>query len=360
MIGHWVRIGYENEQVVERMGTFSRRGGIIDVSSPAHALPVRIELFGNVADSIRTFDPGTQRSGASINSVTIAPMDVTEEIRDQKLEIDDAQSQTTNLKSQISNLQSLIDYLPDNALLIIDDEEELRNTWRGLEQRAQRERETLLQSLEAEGKETLAEKSFRISRGITSRIPLRKQMCLVLGQPDDGMLSAHPLAGQFKQPPHFAGQLTPLLEYLKTTIGNRDAAAQQSLVIVSRQSARLAELWSERNSALAAEPALDEQPQGGLRFVVGALPSGVVMETGNNLILLTDAEIYGNVRPEWFMRGRARKAAPEKAFADWQIGDAVVHEDYGIGIYRGLVKLTVDRRPPQVVNHSRPSVISLA
>jgi transcription-repair coupling factor (superfamily II helicase) len=352
MIGHWVRMGYENEQVVDRVGTFSRRGGIIDVWSPAHPSPVRIELFGNVADSIRTFDPGTQRSGAALNSVTIAPMDVTEEIRDQKLEIEDTQS--PSLPSPIAHLQSLIDYLPDNALLIIDDEEELRNTWHGLEERAQRERETMLQSLEAEGQALQAEASLPYLTWDQFKGFIEKVNVLVLGQPDDGMLSAHPLAGQFKQPPHFAGQLTPLLDYLKATLSNRDAASRQSIVIVSRQSARLSELWSERNSALAAAPALDEQPQGGLHFVVGALPSGFVFGAdderqttdinGNppsSIILLTDAEIYGNVRPEWFMRGRARKAAPERAFADWQAGDAVVHEDYGIGIYRGLVKLTV-------------------
>ncbi len=115
MIGHWVRIGYENEQVVERVGTFSRRGGIIDVWSPAHSSPVRIELFGNIADSIRAFDPGTQRSGASLNSATIAPMDVTEEIRDQRLGIGESQEiadqRSANLNSQFSNLNSLIDYL---------------------------------------------------------------------------------------------------------------------------------------------------------------------------------------------------------------------------------------------------------
>jgi transcription-repair coupling factor (superfamily II helicase) len=348
MIGHWVRMGYENEQVVERVGTFSRRGGIIDVWSPAHPSPVRIELFGNVADSIRTFDPGTQRSGASLKSVTIAPMDVTEEIRDLKLEIDDAQTAIRNPKSEIQNLQSLISYLPANALLVIDDEEELCNAWLGLEERAQRERETLMQSLEADGRQT-AQEALPYLTWEQFKASIENANVLVLGQPDDGLLSAHPLATQFKQPPHFAGQLTPLLDYLKTS--NSDDA-RPALVVVSRQSARLAELWSERNSALAAEPALDDMPQAGLHFVVGALPSGFVMATDANpqsaianLILLTDAEIYGNVRPEWFMRGRARKAAPEKAFADWQIGDAVVHEDYGVGVYRGLVKLTVTESP---------------
>ncbi len=347
MIGHWVRMGYENEQVVERVGTFSRRGGIIDVWSPAHPSPVRIELFGNVADSIRTFDPGTQRSGATLANVTISPMDVVGQTRDASVEIADAQPETSHLKSGIDTLESLIGYLPQNALLVIDDEEELRNAWLGLEERAQRERETLQQSLEAEGSQAPASDGLPYLTWEQFKASISAAHVLVLGQPDDGLLSAHPLASQFKQPPHFAGQLTPLLEYIKTTRSS-DEAAGPSLVVVSRQSARLAELWSERNSALAANASLDEAPQGGLHFIAGALPTGFVMATdanpqseAPNLILLTDAEIYGNVRPEWFMRGRTRKAAPEKAFADWQIGDAVVHEDYGIGIYRGLVKLTV-------------------
>jgi transcription-repair coupling factor (superfamily II helicase) len=346
MIRHWVRIGYENEQVVERVGTFSRRGGIIDVWSPAHSSPVRIELFGNVADSIRYFDPGTQRSGQSLNSVTIAPMDMANG-RESRAEGEESatDARIASLEVAASALHSLIEFLPENALLIIDDEEELRNTWHGMEERAQRERETLLQSLEAEGKASPAEEGLPYLTWDQFKASIEKTNVLVLGQPDDGMLSAQPLAGQFKQPPHFAGQLTPLLEYLKTSVGDRDKGSRQSIIVVSRQSARLAELWSERNSALAAEPALDEQPEGGLHFVVGALPTGFMLESEQNLILLTDAEIYGNVRPEWFMRGRARKAAPEKAFADWQIGDAVVHEDYGIGIYRGLVKLTVAPTP---------------
>jgi transcription-repair coupling factor (superfamily II helicase) len=113
--------------------------------------------------------------------------------------------------------------------------------------------------------------------------------------------------------------------------------------VVSRQAARLAELWSERYPAIAAQTDLDEPPAGALTFVSAALPAGFIWDAaGAKVVLLTDAEIYGYVRPEWFLRTRARKSAPEQAFADWQPGDAVVHEDYGIGLYRGLVRLTVN------------------
>jgi len=345
MLNHWVRIGYENEQVVERLGTFSRRGGIIDVWSPAHELPVRIELFGNVADSIRYFDPGTQRSGQSLKEATITPMDVS------------ASSRVG--EPEANGLASLITYLSSEALLIVDDEEELRDAWHALEAKANRERETLLAPDDgSEPHPAGARQTSPATPYITwEQFEQAKTRVnsFALGQALEQSLSAHPLAAQFTQPPHFAGQLSPLLDYLKTTLSPQEAS-----VVVSRQSARLADLWRERHSALAAQTDLIEPPPPGLTFVTGALPAGFVWNGDQGpssgpvadgghaalVVLLTDAEIYGQVRPEWFLRGRARKAAPEKAFSDWQAGDAVVHEDYGVGIFRGLVKLTVNTGTP--------------
>ncbi len=338
MLNHWVSIGYETEQVVDRVGTFSRRGGIVDVWSPAHLLPVRIELFGNVADSIRYFDPGTQRSSAPLKEVTVTPMDLL----------------LSPSGREVGGEGSLLDYLAKDALLILDDEVELRDAWRTLEEKAQRERETAtaIDDSGARGRAPLPNMPYITWEQFVAA-KARVGDVIALGQAIEQSLSLHPLAQHFSQPPHFAGQLSPLLDYIKTQRGGgaeeqgRDEKAPHlstpasSLTIVSRQSARLAEVWSERNSAIAAQADLDELPHGSLAFVVGALPAGFVWKDETSLTLLTDAEIYGQVRPEWFLRGRARKAAPEKAFSDWQMGDAVVHEDYGVGIYRGLVKLTV-------------------
>lgn len=358
MIGHWVSIGYESEPVVERVGAFSRRGGIIDVWSPAHPLPVRIELFGNVADSLRYFDPGTQRSGQPLDRVIITPLDIPP--------ADDAP-------------HSLVDYLAPGAWLILDDEDELHDAWRGLEEKAQREREMMTGQPEGIGEAVSLPRYVTWDAFTTTCANAR---VLTLGQGEAARLGAHPLARAFGQPPHFAGQITPLLEYLRAQTGaeasrqaSEGASEQRSasvppttsaLVVVSRQARRLAELWSERYWPIAAHTSLDDPPPGGLIFVGGALPAGFIFSiereghdaheasqaegraalAASRLILLTDAEIYGYVRPEWFLRSRARKAAPEKAFADWQPGDAVVHEDYGIGLYRGLVKLTVNTGTP--------------
>jgi transcription-repair coupling factor (superfamily II helicase) len=67
------RLGYQSVPVVEDQGTFAIRGGIVDVWSPAHDRPVRVELFGDTIESLRFFNPETQRSEDATDSFTIIP-----------------------------------------------------------------------------------------------------------------------------------------------------------------------------------------------------------------------------------------------------------------------------------------------
>ena len=67
------RLGYQSVPVVEDEGTFAVRGGIVDIYSPAHERPVRVELFGDTIESIRFFDPETQRSEGNTDSFTVIP-----------------------------------------------------------------------------------------------------------------------------------------------------------------------------------------------------------------------------------------------------------------------------------------------
>ncbi len=330
MLRHWVSIGYEPDAVVERVGAFSRRGGIIDVWSPAHILPLRIELFGNQIDSIRFFDPSTQRSGTTLSHARITPLDL----------------------QRAGESALLLDHLRNDALLILDDEAELLDAWTAFEEKAARERETL----EATLRDVTVETEIKINPAINAAAPAAHFIAwptftaaasarkhIVLGQPADGMFEAVPgsLAHTFQTPPHFASQLPAAQDYLA-------AHQDQPLIVISRQAARMAEMWSEKYSARAAQESLDEIPSDGITFVVAALPGGFLLHTSGRhaaFTVLTDAELFGQSKPESFTRSRARKAAPEKAFADWRPGDAVVHEDYGVGIFRGLVSLTVGGAP---------------
>ena len=331
LVAHWVSIGYESEQVVERLGTFSRRGGIIDIWSPAHALPVRIELFGNQIDSIRYFDPGTQRSGERVDVVRLTPLEAKYEVEGKKDELSAARI-SLHPSSFILH-PSILDHLAKNVLIIIDDEDELAASWESLESKAQREYETIARStgVDADDDDPSDDEpteAAMLNDQTKPYIPwcdfanqLNLRYSVTLGQAlEEEALSVHPFASHFSAAPHFAGQLPPLLEYLGTQIDDRRLTSddrsgdQSSIIIVSRQAARLAEVWSEKHSSLAASTDMDDPPQGQLNFVVGALPEGFIFKNEevrrqneeknavgkspfftlpSSFSILTDAEIFG-------------------------------------------------------------------
>ena len=73
LTSRWVQSGYEPVQVVEEPGTFARRGGIVDIWPPNLSHPVRIDLFGDEVETLRAFDPATQRSERQLQRVLIGP-----------------------------------------------------------------------------------------------------------------------------------------------------------------------------------------------------------------------------------------------------------------------------------------------
>lgn len=71
---HLARVGYERLETVDSPGEFAVRGGIVDVFSPEAAAPVRLEFFGDTLESMREFDPETQRSSRTLERVTLLPL----------------------------------------------------------------------------------------------------------------------------------------------------------------------------------------------------------------------------------------------------------------------------------------------
>ena len=69
----WVDLGYQPADTVLEPGQFSHRGGILDVWTPAEPDPVRLEFFGDEIDTIRSFNPGTQRTTRSLKDLLVTP-----------------------------------------------------------------------------------------------------------------------------------------------------------------------------------------------------------------------------------------------------------------------------------------------
>jgi len=357
----WLGLGYEPVSVVETTGQFSHRGGILDIFPPADPLPVRIELFGNQIDSLRRFDPATQRSQDRVESITVTPARealprhgpcVAAQVAAQLAQHQPA-DERAELEAHYEGLASaapfpgiefylpyfythpatLLDYLPPRTLVVLDDPQEIADVWGSLEEEA-----VDLRTAAEEGEVLPPEYPLPyVTWGEWSeQLADRSVLALGHGEEETG---SH-LGDCFVPGSHFGGQLKILLGHIYTT-----QSQGGQVVVVSQQARRLAELWGAEygyDSGLPVE-GLHQPTQASLTFVQGSLEEGWVMrgiDLGQPfaaLHLVTDAEIFGWRRPEPRRPIRRRKVAPEAYFADLMPGDFVVHVEYGIGIFRGLV-----------------------
>ncbi len=408
LLESWVGAGYTSETIVVEPGQFSRRGGIVDVWPPADRTPARIELFGDEVEHLRRFDPSTQRSGDGIDGVTVGPAREALPVRaglapapDSALAPDLARLAEgiafPTLEFYLPLLHptsaGLLDYLPDDTLVFVDD-------WGELTELAQ-ELESQALELRADAIETgLITPDFPAPNLTWSDLQddVTRFALIHLGQADDDFLPARPipLGDHFAPGPRFGGQIDHILEYLINQQSHSaslrgpssaisyppSAISHQSTIVVTRQAARLADLWGEHESHIAPRDDLLPLPEGegrgegenpSLSFIQGALSEGWILktQTSNSKLpnsnrqtsasdirpltstsplltahctLLTDSELFGWARPEPRRRHAAaeRTDSPETSYADFKPGDFVVHVDYGIGRFAGLEARTIE------------------
>jgi transcription-repair coupling factor (superfamily II helicase) len=359
LIETWVGAGYAAGTIVVEPGQFARRGGIIDIYPMADALPARIELFGDEVETIRRFDPATQRSGESVESLTITPAReaLPKHAKDEGGRMKDEDSSLipnpSYLEFQLPLMlppASLLEYLPEPSLVLVDDWQELADTVSEFEEQAVQLRGEQLEA-------GLIDEDFPLPYHPWAELQdeLSERAPLFLAARTDEEGSTVNLGARFRPGPRYGGQLKPLLDHLRDLQVGHDRA-----VVVTRQSQRLAELWGEHHTHIAPTDSLAELPaEGSLTFVQGALSEGWILkdEGGtlrvrdedssfiphpSSLHLLTDSEIFGWARPEPRRRARQAALAPEASYADFAPGDFVVHADFGIGRFRELVKRAVD------------------
>jgi transcription-repair coupling factor (superfamily II helicase) len=229
---------------------------------------------------------------------------------------------------------SLLDYIPRNALLVIDDVQTLKDTVLEIEEQAVAIRE-------GDIREGILDPDFPVPYLSWSEIfdSLSSHRYLVLGpgfidedEPQDWSqgLRLDSLSNRFNAGPRFAGHLKQLMEHI-----NQLVSSGGKVVVVSRQIARLKELWDEQSVQTT-----QNQPA----FLEGSLTEGFEFETPDcpRLHLLSDGEIFGWRRPEPRKRVRLISEAPEAGYADLEIDGYVVHVDHGIGRFKGIVRRAVE------------------
>ncbi len=319
---HLVGIGYEYSNIVVQPGQFSRRGGILDVWSPSENLPLRLDFFGDEIDSLRLFDPGTQRSEEKLEQALIFPASEAIPIvamKDGELPYKLSEHDIPEIYQFPS---SLIDFLPDNALILLDGEEFIAAAANDIEEEA-------LQRLdELKNTDPMANPKVPYLTWSELLDSSGKRQIIEMGHSSAEGGSA--LSALFDPGPRFAGRLKEFQYHIDTLTKEK-----QPWTVVSRQSSRLEQLWRETHP--------DEASQSDA-FQEGSLSGGWVLHLDEDTShhLLTDSEIFGWSRPQPRRRPPLSSEAPEAVYADLKPGDYVVHVDHGIGRFIGLHKPNID------------------
>ncbi len=367
LLERWLKAGYQNATLVEEPGTFSRRGGIIDIWPPNETYPVRIELWGDEVDSLRRFDPATQRTlpAGLVERVQIAPG--SEAIMErgkaaaEALKAVDASSCHPPAQYELERdgdqlaggtafrgvefylpylfpqAATLLDYLPEGALVLVDAAADLAAVALDLEGQALQVQKDLVKSGDLPQDFARAHLTWD-----ELRPRLEQSRPIVLGQ---GKLDGHvttvgsALGRLFHAGPRWGGQLKRVVEQVEEV-----QATGSRVVMVTRQAARLSELFHEHGHAIGVSLDVPEMPPAAsISLVQGQFDEGWRFGNGvSELVILTDTEIFGWGKARMRRSPQPRASAPESFFADIHPGDLVVHIEHGIGRFIGLVKLTVD------------------
>ncbi|NTU56730.1 MAG: DEAD/DEAH box helicase, partial [Anaerolineales bacterium] len=308
-------IGYQRVNTVLEPGQFSKRGGIMDIWAPAETLPVRLDFFGDEIETIRRFDPASQRTVEKLDSILITPAREYVSAGEQETEL--SEFHIPLLHQQPA---SLLDYLPQKAIVLIDDLSIVESMAAEVEEQAVKFRHDSI------AEETLPA-DFPLPYIPWSELHdgLHGRATVELGHSTEEISDAS-LASLFGHDERFGGRLKQFVDYATSVVGRGE-----QIVVVSRQSSRLHELWleSDHRESESANP----------QFIEASLSEGFVL---GDLHLITDSEVFGWERPQPRTRQRPVAETPESIYADLRVDDYVVHIDHGVGRFAGLVQRELD------------------
>lgn len=338
-----VSYGYTREERVDSYGSFTVKGGIIDLFAPSCSSPVRIDFFGDEVESIRTFDLETQVSREPIDSVHIFPrreIILSEEERaglittlrkgivDGKIlpeslqdaveagKLPDTVDGIYELFPLIMDAVSVSEYIPENALVfsletseILSKRDSVLHTFQELHGRKSRFIHAAPESLiDAESFSRLIKKSA-VLQTFTSR-------------PDA-------LRPSLKSIPTFHGKISAVREELSERI---DSGWKIFIsTAFEGQARRLQDLLQEFSPSM-------EEDESKVHISLTSYSAGLEIAADKTL-LLTDHDIFGKSyrRKKSFKR---RSSQPLKSFLDLDPDDYIVHVNHGIGIFRKIERMS--------------------
>ena len=311
-----VALGYERVGQVEMPGQFSVRGGIVDIYCLTEENPWRIELWGDEIDSIRSFDPESQRSLENLEELTIYP--AVEHIGDK-------------------DMVSFLDYFPEERTIIfLDEPNRLTEKGGAVEEEYRRSR----MHREEKGSRNLPENWLCSFEQLQKE--LNKRNCI-------SVCALEPKQAGWKVREKFYLEVKSISAY-----NNSFELLVKDLHQYKKQGYRIALLSGSRTRAERLAKDLQEE---GLAAFYGQdydreiCPGEIMVVYGHakkgfeypliKFAVMTESDIFGQEQKK--KKKKNYSGSRIQDFAELSIGDFVVHEKHGLGIYRGIEKVEVDR-----------------
>ena len=378
---------YLRVPIVETRGEFAVRGGIIDVYPLNSEMPIRLDLFGNQVESIRYFDPSTQRS---LKKEPAGPVTLPPAKKNLLVQRDVARGEA---------LVPLLSLLPTETIFVLDEPERFPSRAKDFWDLIRRQYAECGKSGEPVcAPEALFESLDSLDRQIRARSPLVEHHLIeVAGEtrPNWAKINFHTSVFDGLQP-HLEtflgivreqiardhrvviacdndGQVQRFDELLRERhfeclaipSSDREARAFPGPGVGSRQSA-----VSRQRSAVSDQPSEIQNPKSKIQnsetvhgdhisqapypkphtpiiLTVGPLHSGFLLPEAR-LLFLTDREVFGRYKHRHLYR-KLHRGTPVSSITDFQRGDYVVHVDHGIGQFMGLRRQKVDGRETDLI-----------
>ena len=312
-----VALGYERVGQVEMPGQFSVRGGIVDIYCLTEENPWRIELWGDEIDSIRSFDPESQRSLENLEELTIYP--AVEHIGDK-------------------DMVSFLDYFPEERTIIfLDEPNRLTEKGGAVEEEYRQSR----MHREEKGSRNLPENWLCSFEQLQKE--LNKRNCI-------SVCALEPKQAGWKVREKFYLEVKSISAY-----NNSFELLVKDLHQYKKQGYRIALLSGSRTRAERLAKDLQEE---GLAAFYGQdydreiCPGEIMVGYGHakkgfeypliKFAVMTESDIFGQEQKKK-KKKKNYSGSRIQDFAELSVGDFVVHEKHGLGIYRGIEKVEVDR-----------------
>jgi transcription-repair coupling factor (superfamily II helicase) len=330
LAAHLESVGYERRDPVEMVGQYSVRGGILDVFSPEQSQPVRIEFFGDEIESIRRYDPESQRSIHKLNECVLQPLTEFQRSRSLLAELGDGEAfpgWELLVPTVRPRAASLIDFL-EKPLLLIDEPELTKAA-----------ADRLWTRLETQFKPESAMLTWDEFSDIAAKRDILEIRQLDIGEPDKNSfyISSRPSMA-------FHGNLQVTIREAKTL---REAGVRLAFFApTSGEVERLADVFSEYSIPYQIDLGGEQVPEylrqrtqslsAGIALIRGDVARGTVFQEGR-LAIFGSEDLFES--PETVAR-------PSKAHAgtgvfsadqfDLKAGDYVVHVEHGVGQFLGI------------------------